>query len=344
VTPVNYGATQAYTITPATGYHVADVLVDGVSAGAVTSYNFTNVTANHTISASFAALACSWNAVNNFQTYSTYPMTVAAKGDTILVGTHKQGVFRSPDNGSNWVQDPSFVTIGMNYLTGLAVLGGRCFVGNNYGNGKLFYSSDYGTSWSSTTGSGSVVGFAYYGVTNRYFAATSGGVMNSTDNGASWTLDGGSLSSANALVVNGSILYAGTSDGVQSRSVLGYTWNGTGTGIPSGVAVNALILFGGAVYAGAGDGVYKYNGTDTWTKVSSGLPTSGVIALAVNGSSIFAGTNYNGVYMSTDGGASWSAVNTGLPSNWTATAIAVNNTTIYAVSSTDYNVYSSPLP
>ena len=33
---------------------MADVLVDGVSVGAVTSYTFTNVTANHTIAASFA--------------------------------------------------------------------------------------------------------------------------------------------------------------------------------------------------------------------------------------------------------------------------------------------------
>ena len=30
------------------------ILVDGVSVGAVTSYTFTNVTANHTIAASFA--------------------------------------------------------------------------------------------------------------------------------------------------------------------------------------------------------------------------------------------------------------------------------------------------
>jgi hypothetical protein len=51
---VNYGANQSFTITPNTGYHVADVLVDGVTAGAVTSYTFTNVTANHTIAASFA--------------------------------------------------------------------------------------------------------------------------------------------------------------------------------------------------------------------------------------------------------------------------------------------------
>ena len=51
---VNYGSSQPFTITPAANYHVADVLVDGVSVGAVASYTFTNVTAPHTIAASFA--------------------------------------------------------------------------------------------------------------------------------------------------------------------------------------------------------------------------------------------------------------------------------------------------
>src|SRR5205085_10234888 len=51
---VDCGTNQAYTITPALCYPVADVLVDGVSVGAVTTYSFTNVTANHTIAASFA--------------------------------------------------------------------------------------------------------------------------------------------------------------------------------------------------------------------------------------------------------------------------------------------------
>ena len=53
-TSVNHGDSQGYTITPATGYHVADVLVDGGSVGAVTSYPFSSVTAPHTIAASFA--------------------------------------------------------------------------------------------------------------------------------------------------------------------------------------------------------------------------------------------------------------------------------------------------
>jgi len=50
---VNYGASQTFAITPNTGYHVSDVLVDGSSVGAVTSYTLNNVTAAHTISASF---------------------------------------------------------------------------------------------------------------------------------------------------------------------------------------------------------------------------------------------------------------------------------------------------
>lgn len=50
---VNYGGSQTFTITPDPCYDIADVLVDGSSVGPVTSYPFTNVTANHTIAANF---------------------------------------------------------------------------------------------------------------------------------------------------------------------------------------------------------------------------------------------------------------------------------------------------
>src|SRR5206468_9334639 len=50
----NCGSTPGYTITPAANYHIVDVLVDGSSVGAVGAYIFTAVSANHTISASFA--------------------------------------------------------------------------------------------------------------------------------------------------------------------------------------------------------------------------------------------------------------------------------------------------
>ena len=51
---ITKGDTVTYTITPADGYEIKDVLVDGKSVGAVSSYTFTNVTEKHTISAVFA--------------------------------------------------------------------------------------------------------------------------------------------------------------------------------------------------------------------------------------------------------------------------------------------------
>ncbi len=56
---VNQGVSQAFTITPASGYQVDDVKVDGNSVGAVTSYTFTNVQDNHTIAATFKAISTS---------------------------------------------------------------------------------------------------------------------------------------------------------------------------------------------------------------------------------------------------------------------------------------------
>ena len=56
VVSVTSGSSQTFDITPNSGYQIADVLVDGVSVGAVASYTFSNVTANHTISASFSAV------------------------------------------------------------------------------------------------------------------------------------------------------------------------------------------------------------------------------------------------------------------------------------------------
>ena len=57
------------TITPDAHYHVADVLVDGVSVGAVSSYDFTRAsTTNHTIAAEFAI--------------DTYTITASARART----------------------------------------------------------------------------------------------------------------------------------------------------------------------------------------------------------------------------------------------------------------------
>lgn len=48
------GGSQSFAVTPAAGYEIADLLVDGDSVGAASSYTFSNVTKNHTITVSFS--------------------------------------------------------------------------------------------------------------------------------------------------------------------------------------------------------------------------------------------------------------------------------------------------
>lgn len=50
---VTAGADKTFTMTANAGYHISDVTVDGESKGAVSSYTFKNVQANHTISVTF---------------------------------------------------------------------------------------------------------------------------------------------------------------------------------------------------------------------------------------------------------------------------------------------------
>lgn len=50
---VSYGDSKSFTITPANGYKVDRVIVDGVNKGALTSYTFSNIKAAHSISVSF---------------------------------------------------------------------------------------------------------------------------------------------------------------------------------------------------------------------------------------------------------------------------------------------------
>jgi len=57
---VNYGGNQTFTIIPKAYYRIADVKVNGVSQGAITSYTFKNVTSNHSIRATFVRKGSRW--------------------------------------------------------------------------------------------------------------------------------------------------------------------------------------------------------------------------------------------------------------------------------------------
>jgi serine protease len=68
---VNEGDSQTFSITAATGYEIDDVVVDGGSVGAVSSYTFSNVTADHTIHATFKAASVATTVRVESITYAT---------------------------------------------------------------------------------------------------------------------------------------------------------------------------------------------------------------------------------------------------------------------------------
>jgi uncharacterized protein (TIGR03437 family) len=133
----------------------------------------------------------------------------------------------------------------------------------------------------------------------------------------------------NALVLdplNHNTMYAGTNGGVFKSTNGGQSWTGVNSGLPDlGVRVLAIDpIHSGTVYALTNSGIFKSaDGGASWTATS--VPTAtdpsgrtfypGIITLAIdplNPSTLYAGTGA-GVFKSANGGASWTAINDGLP-------------------------------
>lgn len=129
----------------------------------------------------------------------------------------------------------------------------------------------------------------------------------------------------------------------------GVTWNAIGASIPvSYVSCLTIDPFNGSTfYAGTSNGVFKSTDAGAnWTAVNSGLPDSNlpnrpiskiaVTILVINPSNaniLYAGTSTGGVFISNDGGASWTEANVGL-TNLNITALIISatrsSTTLYA--------------
>jgi uncharacterized repeat protein (TIGR02543 family) len=79
------GANQSFTITPNAGYSIGGVTVDGASVGAVTTYAFSNVSADHAISATFASNTYTLSVTTSGTGGGT--VTTNPNGTTFALGT-----------------------------------------------------------------------------------------------------------------------------------------------------------------------------------------------------------------------------------------------------------------
>ena len=179
-----------------------------------------------------------------------------------------------------------------------------------------------------------------------YVGTIEGGVFKSSNGGASWSASNTGLPSTDvhAMAIdpwNPATLYAGIDSGGLFNGVLngggvfessngGASWSASDTGLitTSDTAVFALAIDPSnpaTLYAGKNDGsgVFKSsNAGANWSASNTGLPdpssagNSYVRALAIdrsNPATLYVGTAFGyGVFKSTNGGATWSASNTGL--------------------------------
>ncbi len=249
-----------------------------------------------------------WQILNNSIEGSVGAMLVT---DTDLIVANASGVYRSTDNGGNWIAL------------------------------DLQFSQDY-PAYSLARVGGSTS-------SPMIFAGTDGGgVYRTTNEGANWSkLDSG-LGGANviALVAEGTILFAGTDGGVFLSSDSGAFWHRADTGLPRGYGIEAMTVVNSVLLAATEDGLYRSTDAGkTWLSANTdlGADSSSVVsfsALDTNGSStLFAGTP-DGAYRSTDNGASWISAIGNLPANSYFNAIVASDGNLF-MSSNGYGVYSS---
>ncbi|MGE5314329.1 MAG: fibronectin type III domain-containing protein [Acidobacteriota bacterium] len=106
------------------------------------------------------------------------------------------------------------------------------------------------------------------------------------------------------LISSGHTLYAGSYTCFSSTNQ-GQSWNALNAGLVN-VDVYALAVNGSSIYAGTSQGVYvSTNNGQSWARKVTGLTNTVVKALLVNSGKIFVGTETGGIFLSTNNGDSW---------------------------------------
>jgi hypothetical protein len=280
----------------------------------------------------------SWSAGNSFFDLSASQDRAFAR---IWDSQNGGRMFLTADGGTSWAQIGS-ADSQMDILSIVALSGGL-LAGTWNG---LYLSTSGGASWSALTPTGLPADTAIWSMAKlgtTLFAGTIGHIYKSADDGTTWTeVSSGIASSAiiTSFVASGSAILAGSNaDGVFLTTNGGTSWTAANSGLTD-TRIADLAVMGSRLFAVTASRVFvsSNNGT-SWAADSSGL--SRVNCLVALSDQLLAGTDNSGVYSSTDGGATWTAFNTGMSAGARVWSLATTSNNVFA--GTDSGVWRSPL-
>lgn len=219
----------------------------------------------------------------------------AKNGSTNIIAGTTSGIFLSSDNGKTWTPVGSS-SISNYYLTGFPV---SFLAPAPDSSGGTYLYAGFG-------------GFGYGG----------GDIYRSDNDGSAWTFSGiGTGDSPTAFAVDtaghGTILFAGTSQGVYISTDYGSNWAQVNNGLTStdikALAVAADGMGTTYLFAGTAGGIFVSTDSGAhWNLANTGLTHTEISAIGVipdgsGGSTILAGTQYGGVFLSSNYGSNWTA-------------------------------------
>lgn len=252
---------------------------------------------------------------------------------TVYAGTMGDAVYKSPDGGQHWLphnvglkEHVSFINQFLFHPADSQTIAAATTVG-------VFVSRDGGRSWTEQMAGmievHIVVSIAQDPVTtSTWYAGTTGGAYKSTDGMTTWKkvnngliperiLEASMSLGVNVLMVDPktpTTLYAGTTKGLFKTVDGAVSWTRIGEQLPDQF-ISWLVVDPASprtLYVAGRNGVSKSeDGGATWRLANKGLTTTNIRILTLSPHdprTIYAGTNGSGLYRSTDGGDSWTAM------------------------------------
>lgn len=240
--------------------------------------------------------------IENFTFYSLF-----AEGGKIYAGYANGGIYYSEDQGKSWVNKSS----GLNNSS-IAIF--ESYNGKIYAGGSsLFETSNNGDTWTKID----IPGLFANGIKSmtafngNFYVGDDQHIFISDDNLNSWKSPNLSI---NATVIhfthhNGTVFFSTSSGRYFYTNDDGANWTMLQNTKTESFAYY-LFFSGNKMFMSTYDGIYESvdSGT-TWTLNNSGLKSTKIGSLSANSDFLFAGTDWQGLFRSSDQGQSWSKIN-----------------------------------